>query len=123
MHRFKGSKLMFAMNRRKFITLLGGTTAAWPLTVRAQQAQGVPIVGFLHPGVPDSGSPIFNALREGLRETGYVEGDNVKVEARWARGRPELLPRLTQELIQLRPAILIATARPSIEAARSATTT
>ena len=51
-----------------------------------------------------SGSPAFYGLREGLRETGYVEGDNVKVEARWARGRPELLPHLTQELIQLRPA-------------------
>jgi putative tryptophan/tyrosine transport system substrate-binding protein len=114
---------MFGMKRREFITLLGGTAAAWPLTVRAQQAQGVPVVGFLHPGVPESGSPVFNALREGLRETGYVEGDNVKVEARWARGRPELLPHLTQELIQLRPAILVATARPSIEAARSATTT
>ena len=111
------------MKRREFITLLGGTAAAWPLTVRAQQAQRVPVVGFLHPGVPNSGSPVFDALREGLRETGYVEGDNVKIETRWARGRPELLPHLTQELIQLRPAILVATARPSIEAARSATTT
>src|ERR1700737_4018337 len=74
----QGSKLMFGMKRREFITLLGGTAAAWPLTVRAQQAQGVPVVGFLHPGVPESGSPVFNALREGLRETGYVEGDNVK---------------------------------------------
>ncbi len=74
-------------------------------------------------GSPEFGSPVFNALRAGLREAGYVEGDNVKVEARWARGRPELLPHLTQELIQLRPAILVATARPSIEAARSTTTT
>jgi putative tryptophan/tyrosine transport system substrate-binding protein len=77
---------------------------------------------FLHPGFPDSGSPVFDALREGLREVGYVEGDTIKVEARWARGKPEILPRLTQELLQLRAVILVATARPSIEAARAATT-
>jgi putative tryptophan/tyrosine transport system substrate-binding protein len=113
---------MFDMRRREFITLLGDT-AAWPLAALAQQAQRVPIIGFLHPGFSDSGSPAFDALREGLREGGYVEGDNVKLEARWARGRPELLPQLTQELTQLRPAILVATARPSIEAAIAATTT
>jgi len=110
------------LKRREFISLLGGAAATWPITVRAQQAQ-MPVVGFLHPGVPDAGSPVFDALREGLREAGYIEGDNVKVEARWARGRPELLPQLTQELIKLGSAILVATARPSIEAARSATTT
>jgi putative ABC transport system substrate-binding protein len=109
------------MKRREFIVLVGGA-AAWPLAAPAQQAQ-MPVVGFLHPGIPDSGSPVFDALREGLREAGYVEGENVKVEARWAHGRPELLPLLTQELIQLRSAVLVATARPSIEAARSATTT
>ena len=112
------------MRRREFITLLGGAAAAWPLAARAQQqAQRVPVIGFLHPGFSDFGSPVFDALREGLREGGYVEGDNMKLEARWARDRPELLPQLTQELIQLRPAILVATARPSIEAARAATTT
>jgi putative tryptophan/tyrosine transport system substrate-binding protein len=74
---------MFGMNRREFITLLGGTAAAWPLTVRAQQAQGMPVIGFLHPGVPDSGSPVFDALREGLRDTGYVEGDTVRLGC-WA---------------------------------------
>jgi putative ABC transport system substrate-binding protein len=82
----------------------------------------VPVIGFLHPGFPDSGSPVFDALHEGLRDFGYVEGENVKLEARWAHGKPEILPRLTQELIQLRAAILVATARPSIEAARAATT-
>jgi putative ABC transport system substrate-binding protein len=115
--------LLDQLKRREFITLLGGA-AAWPLAARAQQqAQRVPVIGFLHPGFSDTGSPVFDALREGLREGGYVEGDSVKLEARWARGRPELLPQLTQELIQLRPAILVATARPSIEAARAATTT
>jgi putative tryptophan/tyrosine transport system substrate-binding protein len=111
------------IRRREFITLLGGT-AAWPFAAGAQQRpQKVPVIGFLHPGFSDSGSPAFIALREGLREGGYVEGDNVKLEARWAGGRPQLLPQLTQELIQLQPAILVATARPSIEAARAATST
>jgi hypothetical protein len=64
------------LKRREFVTLLGVTAAAWPRTVRAQQAQGAPVIGFLHPGIPDSGSPVFDALREGLRESGYVEGDN-----------------------------------------------
>jgi ABC-type uncharacterized transport system substrate-binding protein len=112
------------VKRREFISLLGGAAAAWPLVAHAQQqAQKVPVIGFLHPGFSDAGSPVFDALREGLREGGYVEGDSVKLEARWAHGRPELLPQLTQELIQQRPAILVATARPSIEAARAATTT
>jgi putative ABC transport system substrate-binding protein len=61
-------------------------------------------------------------LREGLREAGYVEGRTIRIEARWANGKPEVLPQLTQELIQLQAAILIAIARPSIEAARAATT-
>jgi putative ABC transport system substrate-binding protein len=111
------------MKRREFIALLAVASLGRVASARAQQAQRVPVIGFLHPGFPDSGSPVFDALHEGLREFGYVEGDSVKVEARWARGRPELLPQLTQELIQLRPAILVANARPSIEAARAATTT
>jgi putative ABC transport system substrate-binding protein len=108
------------MNRRRF--LLAAAALAGPTPAQAQQAQRVPVIGFLHPGFPDSGSPVFDALHEGLRDFGYVEGENVKLEARWAHGKPEILPRLTQELIQLRAAILVATARPSIEAARAATT-
>jgi ABC-type uncharacterized transport system substrate-binding protein len=108
------------MNRRRF--LLAAAALVGPTPAQAQQAQRVPVIGFLHPGFPDSGSPVFDALHEGLRDFGYVEGENVKLEARWAHGKPEILPRLTQELIQLRAAILVATARPSIEAARAATT-
>ena len=109
------------MNRREFTTLLAAASLAPPTLGHAQQQQ-VPVIGFLHPGFPESGSPVFDAPREGLREVGYVEGDTVKVEARWARGKPEILPQLTRELIQLRAAILVANARPSIEAARAATT-
>jgi putative tryptophan/tyrosine transport system substrate-binding protein len=80
------------------------------------------VIGFLHPGFPEAGSPVFDALRDGLRDYGYVEGETVKLEARWANGKPETLGELTRELIRLRAAILIATTRPSIEAARAATT-
>jgi len=109
------------MRRREFILGLGGATA-WPLAARAQQGK-MPIIGFLHPGFPDGiGSPAFSALRDGLRDVGYVEGETVKIEARWARGEPETLAHLTQELIRLHVDVLVPTARPSIEAARAATT-
>ena len=110
------------MRRRDFLGVLGGAAAAWPVVARAQQAKKVPVIGFIHPGFLESGSPVFDALREGLRDGGYVEGETVKLEARWARGRPEILPQLTQELLQLCVDLLVATARHSIEAARAATT-
>src|SRR6516164_49491 len=109
------------MRRRTFIAGLASTLAQSTLT-HAQQAQKVPIIGFLHPGYPDTGSPAFDALRDGLRDAGYIDGETVKIEARWARGKPEVLPQLTRELIQLHADVLVPTARPSIEAARAATT-
>jgi putative ABC transport system substrate-binding protein len=109
------------MNRRKFILIVGGAAFAWPGPTQAQQARKVPLVGFLHPGFADTGSPALESLREGLRESGFIEGQTVKVEARWASGKPELLPQLTQELLQLRVDVLVPTARASIEAARAAT--
>jgi putative ABC transport system substrate-binding protein len=87
------------------------------------QAQTAPLIGFLHPGVLDAGSPSFDALRDGLSAAGYVEGQTVQLEARWGRGNPGLLPQLARELVQLRVDLIVATARPSIEAARAATTT
>jgi putative ABC transport system substrate-binding protein len=111
------------VRRREFIAVIGSAAAAWPTVARAQRAQKVPIIGFLHPGFPEGGSVVFDSMREGVRELGYVEGESVKLEARWARGKPEALPQLTQELIQLGVDVLVPTARPSIEAARAATTT
>jgi len=109
------------MRRRDFIFALV-SLAAPPFAARAEQGK-MPVIGFVHPGFPDGvGSPAFSALRDGLRDVGYVEGETVKIEARWARGKPETLLQLTRELIQLHADVLMPTARPSIEAARAATT-
>lgn len=105
------------MNRRELMMLLSGAGIALPAPIQAQQAQKVAVVGFLHPGSAESGSPVFDSLREGLRDAGYIQGDNVRVEARWARGKPELLPQLTKELVQLRVDVVVATARAATEAA------
>ncbi|MFL6795933.1 MAG: ABC transporter substrate-binding protein [Xanthobacteraceae bacterium] len=111
------------MNRRKFAALFGAASLAAPELLQAQQGQKLPIIGFLHPGVSDAGSVVFEALHGGLREVGYVDGETIRIEARWAGGEPERLPQLTRELIELGAVILVATARASIEAARAATKT
>jgi putative ABC transport system substrate-binding protein len=109
------------MRRRDFFGVVGGSMT-WPLAARAQQTPKVPIIGFLHPGSFEAGSPSYDALRDGLRDAGYIEGQSVKLEARWANGNPALLPQLARDLVQLRAALIVATARPSIEATRAATT-
>lgn len=109
------------MRRREFIGVIGAA-AAWPRFATAQ-TQRTPIVGFTHPGFPEFGSLVIDSLREGFREAGLIEGVSVRLEARWARGKPEALPQLTRELIQLGADVLMPTARPSIEAAKAATTT
>ena len=119
--RRRGDRVSAKLKRREFITLLGGAVAMWPIAAGAQQP-GMPVIGFLHPGFPEAGSPAFDALRAGLRDAGYVEGNTFKLEARWARGRPELLRQFAQDLVQLRVDLIVATARPSIEAARAVTT-
>ena len=95
------------MKRREFITLLGGAAAAWPIAAVAQQ-QTVPVVGFLHPSSPEPFGHIVNGFRRGLNDSGFVEGQNVAIEYRWARGEYSRLPALAAELVQRRVRVILA---------------
>jgi putative ABC transport system substrate-binding protein len=112
---------MPGMRRRDFVALLGSAAAAWPRSVRAQQA-AVPVVGFLGSGWAESAAYTRAAVREGLSEAGYVEDRNVTFEYRYAEGKFERLPQLAAELAQRGVSVIIATPRTEI-AAKSATVT
>jgi len=109
------------VRRRDFITLLGGAIAAWPPGARAQQAK--PMVGFLSGGSPGPFAYLVRAFRQGLKEAGFVEGQNLAIEFRWAEGRYERLPELVTDLIRREASVLAATTTPGALAAKAATTT
>src|SRR5215831_3208729 len=95
------------MKRRQFITLPAGA-AAWPLAARAQQA--IPLIGFLHPGSLNERVHLVAALREGLRAGGYIEGQNVTVDYRWAEDQFDRLPELAAELVRRHASVFVAPA-------------
>jgi putative ABC transport system substrate-binding protein len=110
------------MKRREFITLLGGAAAVWPFTARAQQS-AVPMIGYLSIGSPESDAARLTGLRQGLNETGYVEGRDLVIEYRWAENQPDRLPMLAAHLVQARVAAIVTPGLPPTLAAKAATTT
>jgi putative ABC transport system substrate-binding protein len=110
------------MRRRQFIKLLGGAAAAWPMAARAQQA-ATPVVGLMSPLSVATAARNLSALRNGLRELGYIEGRNIKIESRFADGVAERFPALVADLVALKPAAILVGSTTAILAARKVTRT
>ena len=109
------------IGQRKFLATLGGAAAAWPLAVRAQQP--MPVMGFLDPRSPDAMADRLRAFRLGLKDVGYVEGENVTIIYRFAEDQNDRLPELAAELVRRKVTVIAASATTAAPAAKAATTT
>jgi putative ABC transport system substrate-binding protein len=119
----KGFRIEFLARRREFITLLGAAAATWPLAARGQQAAGLPTVGFLGAGSPATADVWVSAFTSRMRELGWIEGRNIKIDVRWAEGRNDHSAEIAAELVRLKVNVIVTYSSEHTQIAKQATST
>ncbi|HKU72062.1 MAG TPA: hypothetical protein VJQ51_14605, partial [Burkholderiales bacterium] len=108
------------MRRREFLCGLGGSAAAWPLAAHAQQS-AMPVIGYFNAATAEGYAESLQAFRQGVKESGYIEGESLAIEYRWADNQPDRLPMLAAELVRRRVNVIVANSAPASVAAAKAT--